>query len=165
MYDSIMNQYDTIPYSKSGFDNEKYRNLQSDEIVSRKNCLGGRLYLEVGGKFLFDAHAARVLPGFDPENKTRILGKFKGKAELLFCVNAQDILQNRMLSNTAKGYVETTLEMIKKFGQKMEIKPRVVINLVKQGNEHAAKEYSDMTKELGYSSYTTSTAIPIQIRF
>ena len=65
----------------NAFDNEKYLVEQSQAILERINQVGGKLYLEFGGKLLFDYHASRVLPGFDPNVKMRLLQKLKDRAD------------------------------------------------------------------------------------
>lgn len=67
---------------KLGFDNDKYRRLQSEKIRERIDRFGGKLYLEFGGKLFDDYHAARVLPGFQPDSKMRMLLEMKDEAEI-----------------------------------------------------------------------------------
>jgi uncharacterized protein (UPF0371 family) len=111
---NIINSTDIINYKKDGFDGDKYIRLQKEKILDRiANFGGGRLYLEIGGKFMYDAHAARVLPGFDPESKKKIFESLKGQAEVLFCVNANDILSNRQLSNQNIDYKEYVYQMVR----------------------------------------------------
>lgn len=99
-----MNSTDVLKYKKIGFDKSRYQKLQSDSIERRiQKFSKGRLYLEVGGKFLFDAHGARVLPGFDPECKVDIFKKFEKSMDIIFCVNANDIANNRKLYNIDRG--------------------------------------------------------------
>jgi uncharacterized protein (UPF0371 family) len=69
--------------------------------------------LEIGGKFMFDSHAARVLPGFNAESKKIIFSSLKSQIEILFCVNAKDILQDRQLSNQDISYKEHVIGMLK----------------------------------------------------
>jgi uncharacterized protein (UPF0371 family) len=110
----MLNSSDIINYKKYGFDGEKYIRLQKEKILDRiANFGGGRLYLEIGGKFMYDAHAARVLPGFDPESKKHIFASLKDQAEILFCVNANDILSNRQLSNQDIDYKDYVYQMIR----------------------------------------------------
>ena len=77
---------------KIGFDNERYLKEQTDAIMERVTRFSDKLYLEFGGKLLFDYHAARVLPGFDPNVKMRLLQKLKDKAEIILCIYAGDIV-------------------------------------------------------------------------
>ncbi len=125
----MINSSDIINYKKDGFDGEKYIRLQKEKILDRiTNFSGGRLYLEIGGKFMYDAHAARVLPWFDPESKKNIFTSLKNQAEILFCVNANDILSNRQLSNQNIDYKEYVYQMIRNIEKNIWLKPHIVIN-------------------------------------
>jgi uncharacterized protein (UPF0371 family) len=79
-----------------GFDNDKYLQEQSEAILERVGRFGNKLYLEFGGKLLFDYHAARVLPGYDPNVKMRLLSKLKDKAEIVLCIHAGAIERKKM---------------------------------------------------------------------
>ena len=74
--------------NRMGFDNEKYLNEQTTAILERVNRFNQKLYLEFGGKILYDYHAARVLPGFDPNVKMRLLQKLKDKIDVILCIHA-----------------------------------------------------------------------------
>ena len=78
-----------------GFDNEKYLQTQSAHIRERLAQFGGKLYLEFGGKLYDDYHAARVLPGFQPDSKLRMLLQLKDQVEMVIAINADDIEKNR----------------------------------------------------------------------
>ena len=87
---------------KCGFDSQKYIQLQSQRIRERIDQFGGKLYLEFGGKLFDDYHASRVLPGFAPDNKIRMLLELKDQAEIVIAINAGDIEKSkisRLLSN------------------------------------------------------------------
>src|SRR5512136_982559 len=71
-----------------GFDTDKYLAEQTTSIIERSQRLGNKLYLEFGGKIAYDYHAARVLPGYDPNVKIRLLQKLKDKAEIVICIFA-----------------------------------------------------------------------------
>lgn len=132
---NTINSTDIINYKKEWFDGEKYIRLQKEKILDRiTNFSGGRLYLEIGGKFMNDTHAARVLPGFDPESKKNIFTSLKGQAEILFCVNANDILSNRQLSNQNIDYKEYVYQLIRNIEKNIWIKPHIVINNIDVGN-------------------------------
>lgn len=148
-----MNQSDTIDYRKTGFDNEKYLSLQTEEILKRIEKVGGRLYLEIGGKFPLDPHGARVLPGFKVDNKVRIIKRLKGKVDIIFCVSAIDIIKNRQLSNTKKSYVQSTLDILNDINEHMGTKPLIAINLINEENHEIAIQYANQMKELGYETY------------
>ena len=74
-----------------GFDNEKYVKLQSQNIRDRISKFGGKLYLEFGGKLFDDYHASRVLPGFEPDSKVKMLLEMKDDAEIVIVLSADDI--------------------------------------------------------------------------
>ncbi|STE01720.1 Uncharacterized protein conserved in bacteria [Corynebacterium striatum] len=78
-----------------GFDREKYIEMQSEHIHERRQAIGGKLYLEMGGKLFDDMHASRVLPGFTPDNKIAMLERIKDDVEILICINAKDIERQR----------------------------------------------------------------------
>ena len=80
---------------KTGFDSQKYIQLQSERIRERIAQFGGKLYLEFGGKLFDDYHASRVLPGFAPDNKIRMLLELKDQAEIVIAINANDIEKNK----------------------------------------------------------------------
>ena len=79
-----------------GFDNEKYLRLQSQHIRERIGQFGGKLYLEFGGKLFDDNHASRVLPGFQPDSKVKMLLTMKDQAEIVMVINAGDIEKNKV---------------------------------------------------------------------
>ncbi len=81
---------------KVGFHNEKYLKQQTQEILERAERFDNKLYLEFGGKLLYDYHAARVLPGYDPNVKMMLLQKLKDKAEILLCIYAGDIERKKL---------------------------------------------------------------------
>ena len=78
---------------KKAFDNKKYLELQSENILNRVNKFGNKLYLEFGGKLFDDYHASRVLPGFEPDTKLKMLLKIKEKVEVIIVISANDILK------------------------------------------------------------------------
>ena len=78
-----------------GFDNDKYLRMQSEKIRERISQFGGKLYLEFGGKLFDDYHASRVLPGFAPDSKVRMLMEMKDDAEIIIAISADDIERNK----------------------------------------------------------------------
>ena len=76
---------------KIGFDNDKYLKMQSEHIRERINQFGNKLYLEFGGKLFDDYHASRVLPGFEPDSKLRMLMQLSDQAEIVIVISAADI--------------------------------------------------------------------------
>jgi uncharacterized protein (UPF0371 family) len=98
--------------AKTGFDNEKYLNEQSAAILERVEKFDHKLYLEFGGKILFDYHASRVLPGFDPNVKMRLLAKLKDKAEIILCIYAGDIERKKVRADFGITYDADALKLI-----------------------------------------------------
>ena len=94
------------------FDNNKYLEEQTKEILERVKKFDNKLYLEFGGKICFDYHAARVLPGYDPNVKMRLLEKLKGHAEIVISVYAKDIEQGRVRGDFGITYDLATLKLI-----------------------------------------------------
>lgn len=95
-----------------GFDNEKYLQEQSAAILERVDRFGNKLYLEFGGKLLFDYHAARVLPGYDPNVKMRLLTKLKEKAEIVLCIHAGAIERRKMRADFGITYDVDAMKLI-----------------------------------------------------
>ena len=100
-----------------GFDNDKYIKLQSERIQERISSFGGKLYLEFGGKLFDDYHASRVLPGFRPDSKIRMLLKMKDDAEVIIVVSAASIEQNKIRGDLGISYDMDTLRMIDAFNE------------------------------------------------
>lgn len=95
-----------------GFDNKKYLEMQSAKIEERIAMFGDKLYLEFGGKLFDDFHAARVLPGFLPDSKIKMLSKLKDRAEILIVINANDIEKNKTRSDLGITYDLDVLRLI-----------------------------------------------------
>ena len=91
---------------KIGFDNEKYLKMQSEHIMERIEKFGDKLYLEFGGKLYDDYHASRVLPGFEPDSKLRMLMKLADRAEIVIVINASDIEKNKVRGDLGITYDE-----------------------------------------------------------
>ncbi|MBQ2272605.1 MAG: DUF1846 domain-containing protein [Clostridia bacterium] len=100
---------------KVGFNNEEYLRLQSEHIIERISGFGGKLYLEVGGKLFDDFHAARVLPGFQPDSKIKMLRQLKDRAEVVIAINAASIEQNKMRNDLGITYDMEVLRLIDAF--------------------------------------------------
>ena len=95
-----------------GFDNEKYLDEQSRAIIERASQFGNKLYLEFGGKLLFDMHASRILPGFDPNVKMRLLQKLRDKVDIIICIHAGDIERKKMRADFGITYDVDILKLI-----------------------------------------------------
>lgn len=100
---------------KTGFDNEKYLELQSESIRKRISKFGGKLYLEFGGKIFDDYHASRVLPGFQPDSKINMLASMKDEAEILIAISANDIDTNKLRNDIGITYDLEVLRLIDLF--------------------------------------------------
>jgi len=98
-----------------GFDNDRYLTLQSERIKERIGQFGGKLYLEFGGKLFDDFHASRVLPGFRPDSKIRMLMQLKEEAEIVLVINAYDIEKNKVRGDLGITYDQDTLRLIDAF--------------------------------------------------
>ena len=101
--------------NKIGFDNAKYVQLQSQNIRDRISKFGGKLYLEFGGKLFDDYHASRVLPGFQPDSKVKMLLEMKDEAEIVIAISADDIERNKRRGDLGITYDEDTLRLIDAF--------------------------------------------------
>ncbi|MCU0665605.1 MAG: DUF1846 domain-containing protein [Candidatus Omnitrophica bacterium] len=121
---------------KNGFDNEKYLEEQTSAITERVSKFGNKLYLEFGGKLCFDYHAARVLPGYDPNVKIRLLQLLKDKIEIVLCIYAADIERGRVRGDFGITYDAATFKLIddlRKWG--LDISSVVITRFA---NQHAA---------------------------
>lgn len=98
-----------------GFDNEKYLKMQSEHIEERISKFGDKLYLEFGGKLFDDYHASRVLPGFEPDSKLRMLMKLSDRAEIVIVINAADIEKNKIRGDLGITYDEDVQRLRKEF--------------------------------------------------
>ena len=101
--------------SALGFDNDKYVKLQSQNIRDRISKFGGKLYLEFGGKLFDDYHASRVLPGFHPDSKVRMLLEMRDVAEIVIAISADDIERSKHRGDLGITYDEDTLRLIDAF--------------------------------------------------
>ena len=97
---------------KIGFDNEKYLQMQSQHIQERIAQFGGKLYLEFGGKLYDDNHASRVLPGFQPDSKLRMLLQLKDQVEMVIAINADDIEKNKIRGDLGITYDRDVIRLI-----------------------------------------------------
>jgi len=98
--------------SSTAFDSKKYLNLQKDKILERIQMFNGKLYLEFGGKMFEDYHAARVLPGYEPNNKIRLLTSLKDQVEILIAINANAIQQSKKRGDLNISYDQEVFRMI-----------------------------------------------------
>ena len=97
---------------KTGFDNERYIEEQTAAILDRVKRFDNKLYLEFGGKLLYDYHAARVLPGYDPNVKMRLIKELKDQANILLCIYAGDIERKKIRADFGITYDSDALKLI-----------------------------------------------------
>ena len=102
---------------KQAFSSEQYLNLQRDHILERINQFDGKLYLEFGGKMLEDFHAARVLPGYEPDNKIKLLQELKDQVEVVIAINASNIEHSKARGDLGISYDQEVLRLIDKFNE------------------------------------------------
>ena len=100
---------------KTGFDNDKYLKMQSERIRERIGQFGGKLYMEFGGKLFDDYHASRVLPGFQPDSKIRMLTQLKEDVEIVIAINSGDIEKNKVRGDLGITYDVDVLRLIDAF--------------------------------------------------
>ena len=112
---------------KYGFDNDKYLRIQSEHIRERIAQFGNKLYLELGGKLFDDFHASRVLPGFQPDSKLRMLAQLSDKAEIVIVISAKDIEQNKVRSDLGITYDVDVLRLREAFRDRGFLVSSVVI--------------------------------------
>ena len=101
--------------NRIGFDNNKYLEMQSARIKERIAKFGGKLYLEFGGKLFDDFHASRVLPGFEPDSKIRMLKQLKEDAEIVIAINVNDIIKKKVRGDLSITYDVDVLRLIDAF--------------------------------------------------
>ena len=136
---------------KIGFDNEKYISLQSQNIRDRIALFGGKLYMEFGGKLFDDYHAARVLPGFEPDAKVKMLLKLKDEAEIVIAINADAIEKNKRRGDLGITYDLDTLRLIDAFREIGLYVGSVVIT--RYTGQPLAEAFENRLKTLGIKVY------------
>src|SRR5690625_4666296 len=110
-----------------GFDRERYIALQSEHIRQRQRRIGGRLYLEMGGKLFDDMHASRVLPGFAPDTKIAMLEELRDELEIVIAVNAHDLSRHKVRADLGITYEDEVLRLIDAFRSRGFLVENVVV--------------------------------------
>ena len=136
---------------RGGFDNEKYLQMQSEHIRQRISQFGGKLYLEFGGKLFDDYHASRVLPGFAPDSKIRMLEQLKDNAEIVIVINAADIEKNKVRGDLGITYDVDVLRLIDIFRSRGLYVGSVVVT--QYAGQSAADAFKARLEELGLKVY------------
>jgi len=138
--------------NKIGFDNGKYLAEQTEEILERVKRFNNKLYLEFGGKLLFDYHASRALPGFDPNVKMRLLQSLKDQADIILCIYAGDIERKKMRADFGITYDSDALKLIddlREWG--LDI---CAVVITRYEEQPAAKQFKNKLERRGVPVYT-----------
>ncbi|OKX82226.1 DUF1846 domain-containing protein [Corynebacterium glutamicum] len=120
-----------------GFDRDLYIKMQSQHINERREQIGGKLYLEMGGKLFDDMHASRVLPGFTPDNKIAMLTELKDELEILVAINAKDLERKKTRADLDISYEEDVLRLIDVFRELGFLAEHVVLTQLEDDNYQA----------------------------
>ena len=136
---------------KIGFDNEKYLKMQSEHIRDRINQFDNKLYLEFGGKLFDDFHASRVLPGFAPDAKLRMLMQLSDQAEIVMAISAADIEKNKIRGDLGITYDSDVLRLIDEFRGRGLYVGSVVIT--QYSGQHSADAFKKRLQKLGIPVY------------
>ncbi len=142
---------------RHGFDNDRYLAMQSDHIRERISQFGDKLYLEFGGKLFDDYHASRVLPGFEPDSKLRMLMQLSDQAEIVIVINASDITKNKVRYDLGITYDVDVLRLVRLFTDRGLYVSSVVIT--QYIDLPAVSQFKTKLEKLGirvYRHYTIS---------
>jgi len=134
---------------KQGFDNQKYLTMQSEHIKERISHFGDKLYLEFGGKLFDDYHASRVLPGFAPDSKLRMLLQLSDQAEIVIVISAADIEKNKIRADLGITYDADVLRLIQNFKDKGLYVGSVTIT--QYSGQRSADKFKEKLEKLGIS--------------
>ena len=134
-----------------GFDNDKYISLQTQNIRDRISTIGGKLYMEFGGKLFDDYHASRVLPGFKPDSKLRMLLEMKDEAEIVIAIAANAIEQNKRRGDSGITYDQEVMRLIDAFHEIGLYVGSVVVTMY--ADQPAAKAFEKKLTALGIKVY------------
>lgn len=136
---------------KIGFDNEKYLKMQSEHIRQRIEAFGDKLYLEFGGKLFDDYHASRVLPGFAPDSKLRMLLQLADQSEIIIAISAADIEKNKVRQDLGITYDVDVLRLIQSFQDKGLYVGSVVIT--QYSGQASADQFKSKLEHMGIRVY------------
>lgn len=136
---------------KIGFDNEKYLRIQSEHIKERIAHFGNKLYLELGGKLFDDHHASRVLPGFEPDSKLRMLKQLSDKLEIVIVISAKDIEKNKVRNDLGITYDMDVLRLREEFRNRGFMVSSVVVT--HYNGQSSADAFRAKLERMGIKSY------------
>lgn len=137
---------------QDGFDNEKYLKEQASAILKRVNRFDNKLYLEFGGKLLFDFHAARVLPGYDPNVKIRLFKQLRDRADILLCIYAGDIERKKLRADFGITYDVDALKLVDDL-KEWDLDVLGVV-ITRFNNQPAAKIFKNRLERRGVKVFT-----------
>lgn len=137
---------------KKGFDNQRYLEKQTQAILERMGMFKGKLYLECGGKLLYDYHASRVLPGFSPSVKIEVFKKLKDKIDVIVCIYAGDIERKKIRGDFGITYDVDTLKMIDDFTE-YGLRVKAVV-ITRYEEQPSARNFKHLLERRGISVYT-----------
>ena len=137
---------------RQGFDSRKYIEEQTRYILERVNSRKGRLYIECGGKLLYDLHASRVLPGFDPNNKMAVLQSLKEHLDIIICIYAGDIEKRKMRGDFGISYDADVQKMIDDFAR-YDLKCDKVV-ITRFNGQASAVLFKEKLERMGIRVYT-----------
>lgn len=133
---------------ETGFDRGKYIQMQSEHISARRREIGGKLYLEMGGKLFDDYHASRVLPGFTPDTKVAMLERLRDEIEIIVCINAKDLTRQKVRADLGITYEEDALRLIDGFRERGFLVEHVVVTQLEESNS-VALDFIQRLERLG----------------
>lgn len=136
---------------KTGFDNEKYLKIQSEHIRERIAQFGNKLYLELGGKLFDDYHASRVLPGFQPDSKLRMLSQLADHAEIVIVISALDIEKNKVRNDLGITYDMDVLRLREEFQKRGFLVSSVVVT--HYNGQSSADAFRKRLERMGITTY------------
>lgn len=136
---------------KIGFDNDKYLTMQSEHIRKRIDQFDNKLYLEFGGKLFDDYHASRVLPGFAPDSKLKLLMQLSDQAEIVIVISAGDIEKNKVRGDLGITYDSDVLRLIESFREQGLFVGSVVIT--QYTGQSSANLFKTRLEKLGIRVY------------
>ena len=148
-----------------GFDRERYISLQSQQIDARRQQIGGKLYLEMGGKLFDDMHASRVLPGFTLDNKIAMLQTLVDEIEIVVVVNAKDLERQKVRADLGIPYEDDALRLVDIFRERGFLVDNIVLTQLDEANA-AARSFKNRLERLGLkvSRHRTIKGYPADTR-
>ena len=138
-----------------GFDNDKYLKIQSEHIRERIANFGNKLYLELGGKLFDDHHASRVLPGFQPDSKLRMLSQLRDQAEIVIVISALDIEKNKVRNDLGITYDMDVIRLRREFQDRGFVVSSVVIT--HYNGQISADAYRAKLERMGITTFVHYT--------